>query len=90
MITGRVDADLVHARNSLTQRTFGPECSGMTAIDVSHMKDGDCAGLAALQKRYGFVGVKMLGEAKSIVMISAESDSPSRWKSCRWPETPSS
>ncbi|MGO8930604.1 MAG: glycoside hydrolase 43 family protein [Limisphaerales bacterium] len=76
LITGRVDADLVHARNSLTQRTFGPECSGTTAIDVSNMKDGDFAGLAALQKKYGFVGVKISGEAKSVVMISAESNSP--------------
>jgi beta-xylosidase len=76
LITGRVDADLVHARNSLTQRTFGPECSGRTAIDVSNMKDGDFAGLAALQKKYGFVGVKVSGEAKSVVMINAESNSP--------------
>ncbi len=76
LITGRVDADLVHARNSLTQRTFGPECSGTIAIDVSHMKDGDFAGLAALQKKYGFVGVKMAGEAKLIAMVSAESNSP--------------
>jgi beta-xylosidase len=40
------------------------------------MKDGDVAGLAALQKQYGIVGVKMTGAAKSIVMISAESESP--------------
>jgi beta-xylosidase len=76
LITGRVDVDLVHARNSLTQRTFGPECSGMTAIDVSNMKDGDFAGLAALQKKYGFVAVKMSGDAMSVVMVSAESNSP--------------
>jgi beta-xylosidase len=75
LITGRVDTDLVHARNSLTQRTFGPECSGTLAIDVSNMNDGDFAGLAALQKRYGFVGVKMSGAAKSVVMVSAESNS---------------
>jgi beta-xylosidase len=76
LTTGRVDADFVKARNTLTQRTFGPECSGTIAMDVSHMKDGDFAGLAALQKKYGFVGVKMSGEAKSIVMVSAESNPP--------------
>ena len=81
LTTGRVDADLVHARNSLTQRTFGPECSGTVAIDVSHMKDGDFAGLAALQKNYGFVGVKGVGEARSIVMVSAESASPAEVQS---------
>lgn len=46
------------ARNSLTQRTFGPTCSGQTLMDVSQMKDGDWAGLASFQRRYGFVGVK--------------------------------
>jgi len=72
LTTGRVDGDLVHARNSLTQRTFGPECSGTIAIDVSHMSDGDFAGLALLQKKYGFVGVKMAGTQRSLVMVSAE------------------
>jgi beta-xylosidase len=76
LTTGRVDTDFVNARNSLTQRTFGPECSGAIALDVTHMKDGDFAGLAALQKRYGFVAVKMSGAAKSVVMVSAESNSP--------------
>ena len=76
LTTGRTDADFLSARNSLTQRTFGPESSGTVAIDVSHMKDGDFTGLGALQKRYGFVGVKMVGDAKSIVMVSTESDSP--------------
>jgi beta-xylosidase len=76
LTTGRVDNNFEQVRNILTQRTFGPVCSGTVAVDVSHMKDGDVAGLAALQKNYGIVGVKMTGAAKSIVMISAESESP--------------
>ena len=76
LTAGRADSDFLSARNSLTQRTFGPECSGTVAIDVSGMKDGDFAGLAALQKKYGFVGVKMVGDARSIVMVSAQSDTP--------------
>ena len=36
------------------------------------MKDGDFAGLAVLQKKYGFVGVKSEGSRKSIVMVSTE------------------
>ncbi len=78
---GRVDADFLTARNTLTQRTFGPECSGAVAIDVSRMKDGDVAGLGALQKKYGFVGVKMEGNAKSLIMVSAESDTPQELQS---------
>jgi beta-xylosidase len=76
LTTGRVDADLAVARNTLTQRTFGPVCSATVAIDVSRMKDGDFAGLSLLQKKYGFVGVKMEGQTKSLVMVSAESDAP--------------
>lgn len=60
----------------LTQRTFGPECSGTVTVDVSNMKDGDVAGLAALQKRYGMVGVKRMGDTRSIIMVSNGSESP--------------
>jgi beta-xylosidase len=74
--TGRVDTSFLLARNTLTQRTIGPTCSGATALDVSHLKDGDFAGLALLQKRYGLVGVQHRNGAKAIVMISAESERP--------------
>ena len=62
---------LEEARNQLSQRTFGPESSASTCIDVSNMKDGDFAGITSFQKQYGFVGVKMDGETKSIVMVTA-------------------
>ena len=81
LTTGRVDTDFLNARNSLTQRTFGPECSATVSLDVSHMRDGDFAGFAALQKKYGFVGVKMAGNARSIVMVSTASGSPSEVQS---------
>ncbi|GAB2771380.1 glycoside hydrolase family 43 protein [Hymenobacter latericoloratus] len=74
--TGRVDTTFLLARNTLTQRTIGPACAGTTALDVSHLKDGDFAGLALLQKRYGLVGVEARNGAKSIVMISAETEKP--------------
>lgn len=57
--TFRLDNSFVSARNTLTQRTFGPICSGEISIDVSKMKDGDVAGLALLQQKYGLVGIKM-------------------------------
>ena len=71
--TGRPDTSIFQVRNVLTQRTFGPQCSGVTAIDVSGMKDGDCAGLLLLQKKYGWIGVKAEAGGKSIVMINADS-----------------
>ncbi len=76
LTTGRVDTELTQARNTLTQRTFGPESSATTAIDVTHMKDGDFAGIVAFQKKYGFVGVKRVGDVWSIVMTSARSNKP--------------
>ena len=61
------------AVNILTQRTVGPKCSGSIKIDVSNMKNGDYAGLAAFQQKYGFVGIKMENGIKYIVMISGSS-----------------
>lgn len=76
LTAGRVDTDFLSVRNTLTQRTFGPECSGATAIDVTNLKDGDFAGLALLQKNYGLIGVKADGGTNYILMVSAESGSP--------------
>jgi beta-xylosidase len=74
--TGRIDTSFLLAKNTLTQRTIGHECSGSTSIDVTNMKEGDFAGIALLQRRYGLVGVKYNNGSKSIVMVSAESDRP--------------
>jgi beta-xylosidase len=74
--TGRVDTSFLLARNTLTQRTIGPVCSGSTMLDLSNMNDGDFAGLALLQRRYGLIGVKDSSGTRSIVMVSAESERP--------------
>ncbi|MDX1942344.1 MAG: glycoside hydrolase 43 family protein [Saprospiraceae bacterium] len=74
--TGRVDTSIVTAKNTLTQRTIGSECSGSTMLDVSNMKAGDLAGLCLLQKNYGFVGVKVNDNNKTIVMVSAPTGKP--------------
>ncbi len=73
LTTHNIVDNVVLARNTLTQRTIGPECSGTTSIDVSNMKIGDVAGLLLLQKRFGWVGVKAEKNGKSIVMVNAES-----------------
>jgi beta-xylosidase len=73
---GRTDTSFLLARNSLTQRTIGPVCSGMISLDVTGMKDGDFAGLGLLQKQYGLLGVQMNGSNKSIVMINASTSRP--------------
>lgn len=70
--TGRVDEDVLHARNMLTQRTYGPTSSATTHVDVTGLKDGDTAGLIALQAQYGYVGVKQEDGNRSIVMVRTE------------------
>jgi beta-xylosidase len=67
--TSRVDGNVIAARNMLTQRTIGPECTGTIAVDVSGLKDGDLAGLCLLQQNYGMVGVKADRGSRQIVMI---------------------
>lgn len=69
--TGRIDSSFVQAKNTLTQRTIGPESTGSTLLDLSYMKEGDFAGLSLLQKEFGWVGVKVENGTKRIVMVSA-------------------
>ncbi len=76
LTTGSIADEFEKARNTLTQRTFGPKCSGAVKMDVSGMKEGDLAGLALLQKRYGIVGVKYDNGQKQIVMINTEHKIP--------------
>jgi len=76
LTTGRVDNDFLMARNTLTQRTIGPECAGTTSIDVTKMKEGDIAGLSLLQRKYGLVGVECKHGKKQVVMYSAQTGKP--------------
>lgn len=69
--TARIDSSFVQAKNTLTQRTFGPESSAATLVEVSKMKDGDIAGLSLLQKEFGFVAVKVENGSRKIIMTSA-------------------
>lgn len=74
--TGRIDTSFLLARNSLTQRTIGPVCTGKISLDVSNMKDGDFAGIGLLQKNFGQVGVRINGNQKEIVMVNASAGRP--------------
>jgi beta-xylosidase len=74
--TGRIDSSFVQAKNTLTQRTFGPECSAVTVLEVSKMKEGDFAGISLLQKEYGLLAVKVENGAKKLIMIDAVKGNP--------------
>lgn len=72
--TARVDNNVLLAKNMLTQRTFGPKSTASTLIDISQMKNGDIAGLIALQNKYGYVGVKKEDGKNFIVMVESKLD----------------
>jgi len=60
--TSRVVSTLYLAPNTLTQRMEGPTCSGSIVMDLSKMKDGDRAGLAAFNSDTGALVVKKQGK----------------------------
>lgn len=51
---------LEEARNTLSQRTFGPKASAETRLDVSGMNDGDVAGLATYGRSFTYAAVKQV------------------------------
>ena len=69
--TNRVVENLYLALNTLTQRMEGPTCSGYIAMDISKMKDGDCAGLAAFNGDSGVLTIKKQGK-KSVLEMSEQ------------------
>lgn len=54
---GKISTNVVHAVNTLTQRMMWPGCAAEVTVDASELKDGDVAGLCALQGCYGFIAV---------------------------------
>ncbi len=72
---GSICRNLSDARNTLTQRTFGPVCSGEVKLDVSMLQEGDFAGLSAFQDEYGYVGVTIINGSPNIIMARAQSQS---------------
>jgi len=79
--TGRTDSLFLKSRNTLTQRTFGPTCTGTTLLDVSKLKDGNFAGLCTFQRKFGLVGVKVQNGAKYVYMVSNKTDKPTELQS---------
>jgi beta-xylosidase len=66
--SSRVVPNLYLAPNTLTQRMEGPTCSGSIEIDLSHLKDGDCAGFAALNGNSGVLTVTKQGRKLTLSM----------------------
>lgn len=55
--TDKLCENLTQARNTITQRMAWPGCAGEVTVDGSGLKEGDYAGLCALQGCFGFIGL---------------------------------
>ena len=71
MLNSSSTRNILNARNTLTQRTFGPYSAAVTKLDTSHMQNGDEAGLTLFTAKYGFIGVKMESGSKYLVTTLA-------------------
>ena len=78
--TSRVVPNIYLAPNSLTQRMMGPTCSASVCIDLSHLKDGDCAGFAAFNSDSGLLTVKKKGKRLVLEMSEQEVELTEREK----------
>ena len=75
LTTGQIATDIFDARNTLTQRTVAPGCSGETLLDASDMKPGDHAGLCAFQSHFCSLEVDVADDgSKSLVALSREGE----------------
>ena len=86
LTAGRVETSFMQAKNTLTQRTIGPVCSGSVCLDVTGLKEGDFAGLSLFQRRYGQVGVKVTDGKRYLVMVNGETETPVEVEKLPWNE----
>lgn len=66
--TNRVVDNLFLAPNTISQRMEGPECSGVVALDVVHMKEGDVAGFSAFNGDAALLSVIVRNGKKYLTM----------------------
>lgn len=74
LVAGYLAKSVEYARNTLTQRTEGPACSGTTLMEIAHMNPGDRAGLVALQHFYGTVGIHVADDGERYVAMCVRGD----------------
>jgi len=61
LTTGQLATGLADARNTLTQRTFGPQCTSTVLLDASGLQPGDFAGISAFQSNRADIGLRRTG-----------------------------
>jgi len=74
IISNKICDDLTQSKNTITQRTLFPLCSVEVTVDARELKDGDFAGICALQSCYGMVAITRRENKIYIIMKSKESE----------------
>lgn len=77
--TGSLSDNILRTRNMLTQRMQEPGSSAEITVDGSKLREGDYAGICALQSCYGFVGITKRGGKSYVVMHAKEAEQPDLW-----------
>lgn len=62
-------ADILRARNSLTQRTAGPSCSSEVKLDLGGLMPGDRAGICAFQSNNCSIGIELSEDGSRSVVV---------------------
>ncbi|HOO26861.1 MAG TPA: glycoside hydrolase 43 family protein [Lachnospiraceae bacterium] len=74
LYSDKLCVNIVQAKNTLTQRMTGPACEMIVTVDGSGLKDGDYAGICALQGCYGFIALTKASGKNYLVMTAKEMD----------------
>lgn len=70
--TERLASDCTEAVNTLTQRCFGPKYAAEVTVDGSALKEGDYAGLCALQGCFSQLAITREAEGYALSLMTRE------------------
>jgi len=76
---GKICTNVAHAVNTLTQRSMWPRCAAEVTVDGLGLKDGDVAGLCALQGCYSLIGITKEHGSYYLVLIGRQLTNASLW-----------
>ena len=65
-------ADLLGARNTLTQRSIGPRSTPTVVMDISGLRAGDVAGFALFNRPYAWLGVSADEEGPALTYFTED------------------
>jgi beta-xylosidase len=74
----RPAADLLAARNTLTQRSIGPRSTPTVVLDASGLRPGDVAGFALFNRPYAWLGVSVDERGLALTYVAEESGETAR------------